>query len=242
MPRGPGSRASAGYLKDLVVILLAAGLAVGLTVAAGRARSADSQAVSALFVGDSFSAGGYDGVQPQQAFPCRTANELGWRCLLDAVGATGYQADGSAFGFSGRSYGQRLAQTRQTYPDPDVIIVSGGRNDDPLLIGAASQAYLSGLAEVYPSARLYVLEPFWMGEVPPAVTAARLAVEASAASAGATWIPTADWLAPADLSWDLVHPTLTGQQAITERLVAVLRSSPEAVGPEAQARVLVTQS
>jgi lysophospholipase L1-like esterase len=148
------------------------------------------------------------------------------------VGATGYQADGSLFGAGGRSYGERLAQTRQTYPDPDVIIVSGGRNDDPLLIGAASKAYFTDLRQAYPSARLYVLEPFWIGEVPPAMTQARLAVKASAASAGATWIPTADWLAPADLSWDLVHPTLTGQQAITERLAAVLRSSPEAVDRE----------
>jgi lysophospholipase L1-like esterase len=212
-----------GLVVALVVVLTAA-LAVGLGLAIGRARSAPS-GPSVLFVGDSFSAGGYTGVTPQQAFPCRTAGNLDRTCYLDAVGATGYQANGRQFWPGGRTYGERLADTRARYPEPSVIVVSGGRNDDPALIGTASAAYLSALRAAYPGVRVFVLEPFWMGAVPPSVSQARLAVKASADAAGATWVPTSDWLAPTDLSWDLVHPNQSGQDAITDRLTTVLRAA-----------------
>lgn len=209
----------------VLVILLAVVAVVALVVRPGG-LSGSPPVTTALFIGDSYASGGYRGVTPAQAFPCRAAAALHWRCELDALGATGYAADGTPFVPGGhKAYGQRLPHTRNVHPDPDVIVVTGGRNDTAQLIGPASRQYLADLATAYPGVRIIVVEPFWMGPVPADVAQARLAVKASAESVGATWIPTQDWLTAADLSWDLIHPTLAGQAAITGHLTAALRAA-----------------
>jgi hypothetical protein len=214
----------------LVAGLLAVLLVAGATVTAGIPQRILGLGpvhgpVSALFVGDSFAAGGYPGVSKDQAFPCRTAKDLGWTCDRDAVGATGYQSDGKKFWPTNDTYLGRLDTTRVSYPHPDIIVVSGGRNDDQTLIGTAARNYLLALDQAYPDAKIFVLEPFWMGPAAADVSAGRLAVQAAAHSAGATWVPTQGWLAPNTLSWDLIHPTLAGQDAITQHLTAALRSA-----------------
>lgn len=228
----------------VVVCVVAVGLAAVLAFRApdpGPARSAltagELQALTApvaarkpmLIVGDSYSAG-YNGVAGDDTFACAVAEALQMACVKDAQGGTGYVNPGTRADDRDNptnAYGGRLARTAAELggTTPALIVVTGGRNDlDHPGVRAAARSYVTALRVLYPAARLVVVEPFWGDTTAPApVERIRADVHAAARAAGARWVPTGDWLTPALIGPDGVHPTPAGQARIADRLATDLR-------------------
>lgn len=181
--------------------------------------------VAALFVGDSYTAGA-EGVTSRNTFACKTAEELGWICNLDAQGSTGYVSDGHILSKLNKPYPARLEATADTYR-ADWIIVSGGLNDgwQAVAQAKAARAYFRALHAAYPKARLVVLSPFWVDSNPPAnIIHSRRGIKAAAEASDADWIDTAGWLTPDDIAPDHIHPTARGHEVLAEHLVSELRA------------------
>lgn len=196
--------------------------AVTERIAADEDKAATRPTV-ALFVGDSYTAGAAD-VPRSDAFASLTCDSMSWLCLFDAQGGTGYAAEGHENLPTNTAFGQRLSRSKAEFR-PDIVIVSGGRNDrgDPRAAAAAS-VYLRSVRQAFPGARLVVLSPFWVHSNPPAwMRTLRISVKSAATSAGAVWVDTDGWLRPADISGDGVHPTAAGHGALRNHLVTALQ-------------------
>ena len=185
-----------------------------------------ADAPTALFVGDSYTAGAL-GITPYQTFPRLTCNAIGLTCNLDGEGSTGYQADGHTLSRRFRPYADRLAGDVASY-EADLVIVSGGRND----IGApgseyqAARGYFQAVRQAYPHARLVVVEPFWTSKTPPlTVRRLRSDVRRAAHASGAIYLPTNGWLKQGSVAADGVHPNREGHRQLAERLTTSLRAS-----------------
>jgi lysophospholipase L1-like esterase len=194
--------------------------------AAAAALGAGGDGASALFVGDSYTAGAL-GITSNQTFPQLTCNAIGLICNLDGEGSTGYQADGHKLSRRFTPYRDRLAGDVQNY-EADLVIVSGGRND----IGApgseyqAAHRYFQAVKAAYPHARLVVVEPFWTSKNPPLlVRRLRADVRRAAHAVGALYLPTNGWLTKGSVAGDGVHPNLAGHRQLAERLATSLRTS-----------------
>lgn len=178
-----------------------------------------------LFVGDSYTAGGGT-VGAPFTFADLTCDRLGWSCYKDAQGGTGYTADGKVNDPAYTPYAGRLKRTRATVR-PDLVIVSGGRND----VGASGEAaavarYLSAARAAFPSARIIVLSPFWNDDRPPQVLRdVHTATRDGAARVAATWIDTTGWLDPSMMGPDDVHPTAAGHEQLARRLIIAVRAA-----------------
>lgn len=185
--------------------------------------AARQRPTAALFVGDSYTAGGGE-VKASGTFASLTCDRMGWTCYKDAQGGTGYTTDGKVNDPTFTPYLARLGHTRASLR-PDVVVVSGGRND----IGAAGERaatrrYMAAVHTAFPKARLVVLSPFWNDDRPPPVLVeVREAVRAAAARQRADWVDTTGWLSPRLMGRDGVHPTAEGHYALAARLVTVLR-------------------
>ena len=87
---------------------------------------------SALFIGDSYTAGGGS---PEMSYGCMAAVRMGWLCNLSAVRGTGYIGGGPGNRFevsrylgTSKSYAERIPNLADVY-QPDVVVLDGGRND-----------------------------------------------------------------------------------------------------------------
>jgi lysophospholipase L1-like esterase len=193
--------------------------------------------VTALVVGDSYLAGAI-GVTQQRTFGPLTCTALGWLCQYDAQGGTGYAADGHDNDSAFRPYGIRLATDQANDATPDVVVITGGRNDAAEADGATSaKAYLAAVRKAYPTAALVVVAPFWDdSKPPPALLALRdvLKVQASRNRAafidplGAEWITDAN--APTYIGSDGTHPTAAGHAFLAQKLSSALREVRPALG------------
>ncbi len=198
-------------------------------VGALHTRAAVSAApgpATALFVGDSYTAGAL-GINESQTFATRTCDALGLACNLDAEGSTGYQADGHKVSSKFTPYVHRLSEDTALYR-ADLIVVSGGRNDigkpgDEFTI---ARSYLRAVGKAYPKARVVVLEPFWQNAHPsiPMIDIRR-DVKRAAAATGATYLPTDGWLLKHGVASDDTHPNLEGHREIAVELTAALKAS-----------------
>lgn len=190
------------------------------------AVSAAPGPATALFVGDSYTAGAL-GINQSQTFATRTCDALGLTCNLDAEGSTGYQADGHKLSTKYSSYAHRLSQDTTMYR-ADLIVVSGGRNDigEPGDEFTAARSYLRAVGQAYPKARLVVLEPFWQNAHPSIpIVEIRRDVKRAAAATGATYLPTDGWLLKRGVAGDNIHPNLEGHREIAVELTAALKAS-----------------
>ncbi|MCK8672781.1 SGNH/GDSL hydrolase family protein [Rhodococcus sp. NPDC003382] len=97
-----------------------------------RQQVAEYNRPSALFIGDSYTAG--NGLA-EMSYACTTAVEMGWLCNLSAVPGTGYISGGPANRFVVDEYSGRSTSFTERIPrlatvhDPDVVVLDGGRND-----------------------------------------------------------------------------------------------------------------
>ncbi|MBY6686525.1 SGNH/GDSL hydrolase family protein [Rhodococcus sp. BP-149] len=127
------------------------------------ASLAPSRATTALWVGDSYTAG--VGRIDNASYARIVCLRMGWACNVDAEGSTGFLDDGAAEyqGVTSR-LPARLDFDKATF-DADAIIVDAGRNDlevpFDVLIGAIDD-YVSDLREGWPDARIVIIVPTFM--------------------------------------------------------------------------------
>lgn len=170
---------------------------------------------TALFVGDSYISSTPDN------FACQTARRLGWSCVVDAIGGTGYAG--------ARAYPGRLADDVARYR-PDWVVVTGGRNDSQDEDApAAADRYLTDVRDAFPDAGLVVVGPFWDDSRPPAsVLRLRDQLRTTAGRLGARFVdPLEDrWITEENagryIGADGVHPNAAGHRYLAERLAAAL--------------------
>ncbi|KAA9084083.1 SGNH/GDSL hydrolase family protein [Microbacterium radiodurans] len=197
------------------------------------APAADVAAASSpvvLFLGDSYVAGA-GASNPSRSWVSVVGAAEGWRVRNYARGGTGYVAEVS---------GEKAPNAcgREDCPDfaamaregaallPDIVVVSGGRNDigaDALDTGVAQ--FFALLRETYPNSRIYVTNVLWDAtDPPPQVAALADVVRAGAEGIGATWLDLGQPLGSDTelVAPDGVHPDDAGHQAIADAVLAAL--------------------
>lgn len=185
-------------------------------VTAGGASTDDGSTVA--FIGDAYT------LAPSADDPAWTsvaADELGWRPVEVGPGA-GY--DTSLTGAEASDYcGESSCPAYRDLVDevtgetPDIVVISGGRNDGRKGIGGAAEELFSTLKEDLPDARIVVLSPFYDDDPAPSwLDKQSAALEKAAGEVGVEFVDVGQ---PLEGKADLVGedgktPNAAGQQAI----------------------------
>lgn len=182
----------------------------------------------AVFIGDSYTVGtgtSLDG----SGFPAILGERRGWRVVNLAIPGTGYatgREDGLCPPAGCTAYVGMLADAAAH--DPDVVIVSGGRNDlarqhlEPAVV-----AFYRELRQQLPDARLVVTSPLWDDSpTPQSLVELRRLVEREATAAGAEYLDLGDLFAgrPDLIAPDDLHPDEEGLALIAARIDELLPS------------------
>jgi len=179
----------------------------------------------ALFLGDSYSVGTGAG-KKGLGFTTLTANAMNWREVNMAQGGTGYAAQ---YRIKGQLHISYLAVLETINLQPDIVIVSGGRNDqwNKKTISAIS-AFFVALHATFPNAQLIATSPIWDAQLRPPAKMARLkvAVKSAAEANGVSYINLGEPLSGHRnlLTRDRVHPNALGHAAIADKLISELRA------------------
>jgi lysophospholipase L1-like esterase len=188
---------------------------------------------TALWIGDSFTAGEGAFVPASLTYPFLVSERLGWNCRVDAQSGTGFVNDGWLASPGYAPLIRRLRDDLRHHP-ADVLIVDAGRNDveatTPALTAAVTD-YLAALRSGYPVAPLAVVLPSLIDrEQPPEYHRVAGVLRAAAAEAGGTVIDPAGAGAFRDLPdlngltcQDGFHPSAAGQARYAEVLTDLLR-------------------
>lgn len=190
------------------------------------------QPKSALFVGDSFTAG-TSGLG-RSAYPFLMCRAVGWGCNVDAQGETGYIDDGRRFHIGTQRAVDRLDGDKSRFV-VDLLIADLGRND----IGVDSaQDILAAATDFFAKARSFWPDATMVAIIPAFLNAAPydnyLALKAGFDTISKTFKvkvidPLADgWYRGVDaaalVGVDGVHPSAYGNQLTAERLEDSLAS------------------
>jgi lysophospholipase L1-like esterase len=184
----------------------------------------------ALWIGDSFTAG-FGALSPAEAQSCLTSELMGWSCVLDAQGGTGFVADGSTNSPTFEPLIGRFPDSVRV--DPDVVVIDSGRNDGntpPAQVERAASAYFDKVRARWPQARLVIIAPYLMlGATSPVGGDFTSFLAEQAAEHDATLVdPIADGWIPAEpvhVSPDGVHPSPEGHAYIAENLARAFRAA-----------------
>ncbi|WP_424449713.1 SGNH/GDSL hydrolase family protein [Microbacterium arborescens] len=204
--------------------LLAGGFALRPSTAAE-----DTPSPIVVFLGDSYTAG--TGASDDSLGWASLVGEAeGWRVRNLARGGTGYASTvtgDAAPAACGRdecpSFGQMAQEGTSLLPD--IVVVSGGRNDvgdEP--VDAEVDAFFDTVAAAYPGSRIYVTDVLWHDRAPEAVERLSEVVQRDARRIGATWLDIGQPLATGDglLAPDGIHPNDAGHEAIARAVIAAL--------------------
>ncbi len=177
------------------------------------------------FIGDSYTAGAA-GVPGSQLWPELLSKARGWNSTNLALGGTGYVTGfdgGGQLGCGKSACGNYLEMVPEAVAaSPDVVIVSGGRNDlgKPLPeILKNIQAVFTELRKGLPDAKIVALSPLLgADDTPSSFPSIKPAVKAAVESVGGVYV---DLGAPLgghpELIWkDGVHPTAGGQKVLAD--------------------------
>ncbi|OAZ44198.1 hypothetical protein A9Z40_12425 [Microbacterium arborescens] len=210
-------------------------LAIGGVLAGGAALRPSSAVHGApdpivVFLGDSYTAG-TGASDTSLGWASLVGEAEGWRVRNLARGGTGYGARVTGEGAPaacGRdecpTFGEMAREGAALVPD--IVVVSGGRNDvggSP--VDAEVAAFFDTVAAVYPESRVYVTDVLWHDDAPEGVQQLSELVHADAQRVGATWLDIGQPLAGGDglLAPDGVHPSDAGHEAIARAVIAALR-------------------
>jgi lysophospholipase L1-like esterase len=139
-----------------------------------------------------------------------------------------FGADGTGFAKSssaGGAYRSRVDDIVAAHPD--VVVVSGGRNDtsdDATTVANAAKALFATLHRKLPDAKLIAVAPFWGdSDQPPELTALARAVKSGVTDAGGTYLALDDPIHghPSDMS-NAADPNDKGYAAIADALAPQL--------------------
>ncbi|MGO3648616.1 SGNH/GDSL hydrolase family protein [Agrococcus casei] len=188
------------------------------------ASEAVEEPLTVAFLGDSYTTGAGSSAEDQR-WTSLVAESAGWSESNFGWGGTGYVAAPFIEGEQRLAYGDRVADIVEQ--SPDVIIISGGRNDvgqDPALVRQEALELFTQLTEQLPETSVLVLSPWWDASEPPfefsqIVESIRSAAEEANVSYIDTGLPLTD---PALIAADGVHPNDDGYAAIAEAVTAAL--------------------
>ncbi|NUP60794.1 MAG: SGNH/GDSL hydrolase family protein [Nonomuraea sp.] len=170
-----------------------------------------------VFLGDSFTVG--SGPVPRwRTYASESARLLGWQPVIAGAGGTGYLNEGKV----GRTFQRSFEEELAWRPPPDVLVISGGHNDQRWSTARVRRAAAALLAEVrlrWPLTRIVMVGPIWLEEAPAKAYRVRDALAEVAVTEG---VP---FLDPMGRHWvtgrpsetvlpDGVHPTFAGHERI----------------------------
>lgn len=141
------------------------------------------------FIGDDWTTGA-GASSTAKRFTTRLCTALGLHEVNAGVPGAGYAKQGP----SGQSYASEVAAVVSARPD--VVIVSGGRNDvgdDPAFVSTQALRLLEKLHSRLAQAVLIVISPMWGdSDAPAALHTIATAIQHDAVSAGATYVSVGD--------------------------------------------------
>ena len=193
----------------------------------------------ALFIGDSYSEGEW--AKPlSDGFTYLVSDYFGWQSVNYAARATGYLRGDSPDSFPKiqgctdrgcPDYLKQLSEAKDAGVQPNVVVVSGGRNDakSPRLAGAI-RVFYKKLRATYPDAEIFATSPIWYGgSVPARLRHIKELVAKAATAVGATYIDLGEPLLghPELMSKDEVHPNTAGHielARVIDTRIAVLEA------------------
>ena len=193
-----------------------AGQIVGVPSSSAPATSSTPRrALTVAFLGDDYTAGIGVTAAPER-FTTMLATALHWTERNFGVPGSGYASAGA-----GGNYLSRVAQV--VAAAPDIIVVTGGRNDvidAASTVSADTTALFAQLHSKLPHARLIAVAPFW-GDSPPraALATVAAAVKAAVLAVGGTYLDIPDpLLGHPDWMADDADPNAAGYAAIAGAL------------------------
>lgn len=200
----------------------------GLTASADQPVSQ----VTAAFIGDSYTAG-FGASEPVANFRWThlVADRMGWSEVNLGRGGTGYRtvADSAGCGLDFcPSYIGMLPELAAS--SPDVVFISGGRNDDTADIEREADQLFHNVAVRFPDAQKYVTSPVWdAGPAPGFMARQTTILQQSAEKHGFVFLHIGQPLAGNTemISGDGLHPNDRGHEAIADAVVGAL------IGPAA---------
>ncbi|MEU0496060.1 SGNH/GDSL hydrolase family protein [Mycobacterium sp. NPDC006124] len=189
---------------------------------------------TAVFIGDSYTAGdGGGGLRWTQL----VADREGWQEVNLARGGTAFEATSDAKGCGLAfcpNYGEMIPEAVKS--NPDVVVISGGRNDasqyeDALSARrefAAIEATFDSLRGALPNAEIYAVSPVWDDDpAPNSIALMGRDVQAAVTKVGGTYLDIGEPLAgrPDLMSSDGVHPNDQGYRVIAIAVGAKLNQT-----------------
>ncbi len=194
-------------------------LAIVTLIAVMPLGACSSSEPTALFLGDSYTAGVELPAQDlHERWPTRVSESLGWLELNEGCAGAGYTNAGQVCMTTYRQSIDALIDA-----DPDIIVVSGGMNDLDAPLGeieAAAHATFVTLQTTFPKARVYAVGGVYAAndENSAALEQIDTIIATQAQNAGATFIDIGEPLAdrPDLLTADGIHPNIAGHAVIAE--------------------------
>jgi lysophospholipase L1-like esterase len=187
-----------------------------------------------MFLGDSYTTGGRE-TPAERTYAADAARDLGWQVIIGGLGGTGFVAPGATKEPFDVLFQRQLAWR----PAPDMVIVSGGHNDQkyaPAQVATAAESLFNKIRRQWPGTRVVLIGPMWGSGAPdPAALEIR---DALAVTARRLSVPFIDPLAQKWITGDRksktgnaadyilrdgIHPSAAGHRYLATRLVADLR-------------------
>ncbi|MFB9678394.1 SGNH/GDSL hydrolase family protein [Streptosporangium vulgare] len=181
-----------------------------------------------MIVGDSFTVGSGP-VRAWDGYAARVARELGWQLITAGAAGTGFVNPGRV----GRTFQDSFLKELSWRPEPNMLIISGGRNDRRIGAARIENAAVHLLELVrrrWPHTRIVIVGPIWMTRAPRWAYDVREAVLLAADRQEVPFLDPFEALGPHGRGWgrgavlpDGVHPTLTGHVRLSRWMVSALR-------------------
>jgi lysophospholipase L1-like esterase len=108
---------------------------------------------------------------------------------------------------------------------PDIVVVSGGRNDGATDVKTAAAALFTGLRQQLPQARIFAISPMWdASPYPRTMEALGAVIRAQVERVGGRYVNIGHPLKdrPDLITKDGVHPNAAGYQALAASVNAAL--------------------
>jgi polysaccharide biosynthesis transport protein len=220
-------------IKVAAALLAVAAVVVATILMANRSTDSSSAAatpmasVTALskktvFIGDSLVQGA--GGSPNWVE--LVSKDMGWTPINLGRGGTGYVTSSNAAG-CGLSYCPTFAEmaTSAIERKPDVVVISGGRNDGSKDVAASAQSLFKALRTGLPSAQIIVLSPLGDANTySDSLSRTRAAVKTAAAKTGVTYVDVGNPLeGKSDKFTDGVLPTADGYAILADTITKAFR-------------------
>lgn len=134
-----------------------------------------STAPVVMVLGDSYVVGIED-TPPEATYVAHAARKLGWQIIIAGHQGTGFVTQGK----DGKAFPALYQEQLAWRPAPDMVMVSGGRNDwphDSWLVSTAARSLFTQILQRWPDTELVLTGPIWVGEPSPAILQVRDALK-----------------------------------------------------------------